>query len=52
VAELEATITYREFLEWIAYFRLEAGGGSPSVPHWQKMMQSMRLVSELQKARQ
>jgi hypothetical protein len=51
VAELEATLTYPEFLEWIAYFRLESGGGSPSVPHWQKMMQSMQLVSELQRAK-
>ncbi len=51
MAELEQTLTYPEFLEWIAYFRLESGGGSPSVPQWQKMMQSMRLVTELQKAK-
>jgi len=40
-----------EFLEWIAYFRLEAGGSPASVPPWHKMMQSMRLVTELQKAK-
>ena len=52
VAELEQTLTYPEFLEWIAYFRLEAGGAPASAPPWQKMMQSMRLVTELQRARQ
>ena len=51
VAELEQTLAYPEFLEWIAYFRLESGGSSPSVPQWQKMMQSMRLVTELQRAK-
>ena len=44
-------MTYPEFVEWIAYFGLESGGGSPSVLRWQKMMQSMRLVTELQKAK-
>ena len=44
-------MSYSEFLEWVAYFRLESGGGSQSVPNWQKMMQSMRLVTELQKAK-
>ncbi len=51
VAELEATMTYPEFLEWMAYFREEVGG-TPAEPGWRRMMQSMRLVSELQKARQ
>jgi hypothetical protein len=50
VAELEATLSYPEFIEWIAYFQADAGG-APAAPGWQRMMQSMRLVSELQKAR-
>ena len=50
MAELEATMTYPEFVEWIAYFREEAGA-APAAPGWRRMMQSMRLVSELQKAR-
>jgi len=45
-------MSYAEFIEWIAYFQAESAGGSPSVPHWQKMMQSMRLVTEFQKAKQ
>jgi hypothetical protein len=50
VAELEATLSYPEFLEWIAYFQNEAGGAS-AAPGWQRMMQSMRLVSEMQKVK-
>jgi hypothetical protein len=44
-------MTYPEFVEWIAYFREEAGE-TPAASRWRRMMQSMRLVSELQKARQ
>jgi hypothetical protein len=43
-------MSYPEFLEWIAYFQSESGG-APSVPPWRKVMQSMRLVSELQRAK-
>jgi hypothetical protein len=43
-------MSYSEFLEWIAYFRHESGG-APAVPGWQKMMQSMRLVTEMQRAK-
>jgi len=43
-------MTYPEFVEWMAYFREEAGG-TPAAPGWRRMMQSMRLVSELQRAK-
>lgn len=48
VAELEETLSAREFVEWLAYFRLE---GAPAGSSWEKQMATMKLVGELQKAR-
>ena len=50
MAELEATLSYPEFIEWIAYFQND-NGGTPAAPGWQRMMQSMRPVSGLQRVK-
>jgi hypothetical protein len=40
-----------EWIEWLAWFRHEAGGGSApaSSSGWKAQMKTMRLISDLQR---
>ena len=44
-------MSYREYVEWIAYFNSEGSSGSVSGGSWQKQMQVMRMIGDLQGAR-
>jgi hypothetical protein len=50
VAELEATLSMPEWIEWLAWFRHKTGVGSApaSSSGWQSRMKTMRLISDLQ----
>jgi hypothetical protein len=45
---LENRLSHAEFIEWLAYMRMEAGGGAPTkAKPWQELMKSMRLASDM-----
>jgi hypothetical protein len=48
---MEAGMSYREYVEWIAYFNSEGSSGSASGGSWQKQMQAMRMIGDLQGVR-
>jgi hypothetical protein len=50
---MEAHMSWREYIEWLSYFNSggASGSGNGSGSSWQKQMQVMRVVSELQKLR-
>jgi hypothetical protein len=51
VAELEATLSMPEWIEWLAYFRQESGNPKSATSSWQSQMRTMRLISDLQRTR-
>ncbi len=44
-------MSHREYVEWIAYFNSEGSPGSASGGSWQKQMQVMHMIGDLQGAR-
>jgi hypothetical protein len=53
VAELEATLSMPEWIEWLAYFRHESrGSASKSSSTWQSQLKTMRLISDLQRTKE
>ncbi len=46
MAELEEKITAAEFIEWLAYMRLDAAGHVPSSgSSWEQQMKTFRILT-------